>query len=133
MLLSSHEVIIGMKRIFYYTDVLPFLSKEQAAIDKLIRNLDLFNHYADEITLVWHPWSKTVEYLQLNNSPVINDYLNLIEEYRRNGWGILDESVTLNDTRDVMLSCNAYYGDMCDLIYDAQDAGIPVMIQNTDI
>lgn len=122
-----------MKRFFYYTDILPFLSKEHAAIDKLERNLSLFKNHSNEITLIWHPWSQTVKYLRLNNSPVTNEYLRVVNNFKQMGWGILDETDSLAEARKTMLSCDAYYGDLSELIYDAKDAGIPVMLQNIDI
>lgn len=122
-----------MKRFFYYTDVLPFLSKGHAAIEKLTRNLSLFRQYSDEITFIWHPWSQTEKYLRLNNSPVIDDYLKLVSDFKQMNWGILDETDSLDKALTTMLSCNAYYGDLCELIYYAKDAGIPVMLQNIDV
>lgn len=122
-----------MKRIFYYTDVLPFLSKEALAIDKLKRNLEIFREHSNEITLVWHPWSETVDYLLLNDSVVTEDYQKILRTFKHEGWGILDTSESLGSAREVMLSCNAYYGDISDLVYDATDAGLPVMIQNIEV
>ncbi|MCR5233273.1 MAG: hypothetical protein K6E53_05135 [Lachnospiraceae bacterium] len=122
-----------MKKIFYYTDLLPFLSKEQAAIDKLKRNLEVFRQHADKITLIWHPYTKTAEYLRLNNSSVLSDYQDIVDNYKLTAWGVLDDIPSPDRVRDILLSCNAYYGDVSNFMYDAMDAGLPVMIQNTDI
>lgn len=122
-----------MKRIFYYTDVLPFLSKEDAAIDKLKHNLELFGQNADRITLIWHPWSKTAEYLKLNGSPVLDEYIKIADDYKLGGWGVFDDSLSPEQSKRVLLSCNAYYGDISNLMYDAMEAGLPVMIQNLNI
>ena len=57
----------------------------------------------------------------------------IVERYKKEGWGIFDETTELADAKWVMLSCNAYYGDVSGLSYDAMDLGLPVMIQNIDI
>lgn len=122
-----------MKKIFYYTDVLGFLSREDDAIDKLNRSLAIFKESSDKIELVWHPWSRTREYLELNKSSIIDEYTDIVEKYRNDNWGVLDESDSFASAKEVMLSCDAYYGDVCDLIYEAQNAKMPVMIQNIDV
>ncbi len=55
-----------MKKVFYYTDVLLFLSKPKAAIAKLKANLYIFKEESENIELIWHPWSRTEEYMKLN-------------------------------------------------------------------
>lgn len=122
-----------MKKIFYYTDVLPLLGKEKVAIDKLQRNLEIFRESKDNVRLVWHPWSKTEEYLKLNRSPVTEEYKKIVQKYREEGWGDLDEADTYQATLEVLRKCDGYYGDTSDMAYEAQNAKIPVMIQNYDI
>ena len=122
-----------MKKIFYYTDVLPFLGRGKDATDKLISNLEIFKDSADRIRLVWHPWSGTEKYMELNESSVLDEYRAIVEKYRSEAWGDLDESDTFEDARKVLLECDGYYGDVSDLVYEAQNAGIPVMLQNVDI
>ena len=122
-----------MKKVFFYTDVLGFLSREDKAIDKLNRNLTIFKEATDEIYLVWHPWSGTKKYLVINKSAIVDEYIDIVETYRNDNWGVLDESDSFTSSKEVMLSCDAYYGDICDLVYEAQNANIPVMIQSIDV
>ena len=122
-----------MKKVFYYTDVLPFLSKQNAAITKLKTNLQIFKEASGDIELIWHPWSGTEEYMKLNKCPVTDEYKRIVEEFKSAGWGKLDEAATLEETRAVALSCDAYYGDPCDIAFEAKGKGIPVMLQNIDI
>ena len=122
-----------MKKVFFYTDVLSFLSRDDAAIDKLCRSLSIFKEASDNIQLIWHPWSGTKEYLELNKSDVTDKYIDVVEKFRAENWGQLDESDSFDSAKKVLLSCDAYYGDVCDLIYEAQNAKIPVMIQNVDV
>lgn len=122
-----------MKKLFYYTDVLPFLSRGEDALDKLIHNLEIFHEAADHIRLVWHPWSETEKYMELNNYELLTKYQEIVQAYREAGWGILDETDSFSEARKVLLECNGYYGDVSDLVYEAQNGGIPVMLQNVDV
>ena len=122
-----------VKKIFYYTDVLPFLGKDNAALQKLERNLEIFKAASDDVRLVWHPFYKTEEYLELNNSWVLSSYRKIVEQYRSENWGDFDEAEGYQAAKEVLLSCDAYYGDVSNFGYEAQLAGIPVMFQNFDI
>ena len=123
-----------MKKIFYFTDLLPFLSKPDMAINKLKKNLEIFKEASQDVQLVWHPWSRTEEFMQINKCPVINEYKKIVEEYKAAGWGILDETKTMDEAKEVMLGCDAFYGDaLGDFMYYAKEKGIPVMIQNVEI
>ena len=84
-----------MKRIFYFTDVLPILAKGEVALDKLEKNLKLFREYKDKAELIWHPWSGIEEYLEINASTCIERYRRIVQEYSKEGWGILDESKSI--------------------------------------
>ncbi len=122
-----------MKRMYYFTDVLPFLTWGEAAINKLERSLAVFKESAESIQLVWHPWSGTEKYLELNKSEVKDRYVEIIKQYVDEGWGELDSSCSIQDAKEVLHSCDAYYGDVCDLIYEAQNAKMPIMIQSIDV
>ena len=121
-----------MKKVFYYTDVLPFLSKPKAAIAKLKANLDIFKESSENIELIWHPWSRTEEFMKLNKCAVTDEYKNIIEEFKAAGWGTLDETKTLEDARDVLLGCDAYYGDLGELAIEAKNKNMPLLLQNID-
>ena len=122
-----------MKKLFYFTDLLPFLSKPDKAIDKLKRNLEVFKESSQDVQLIWHPYSRTEEFMKINRCPVINEYNKIIDEFKATGWGEFDESSSIADAKEVLFGCDAYYGDTCDLVYEAKNKGIPVMIQNIEI
>ena len=122
-----------MKKIFYYTDVLPFLSKGEAAIDKLKQNMEIFREASEKIRVVWHPWSGTEEYLRMNDSPVLEEYLDLVKTFREEGFVELDESISFEEAKEVLFGCAGYYGDVSDLAYEAQKKSIPVMLQNIEV
>ena len=82
---------------------------------------------------IWHPWSKTAEYLELNRSKVTEEYNKVLRQFVDEGWGELDETGTFQEAKEVLLGCDAYYGDVSDLAYEAQLAKMPVMLQNFDV
>lgn len=113
-----------MKRIFYYTDVLPILSKKEVALEKIKYNLSVFEKHKDDVQLIWHPYSKMQEYLEKNRSSVIDAYISMVEEFKSAGWGELDTS---EDVIAVLESCDAYYGDVSDLVYYVTESHKPAM------
>lgn len=131
--ISYSAEVKTMKKLFYYTDLLPFLSKPDAAISKLKRNLEIFKEASADVELIWHPYSRTEEFMQINKCPAMKEYKKIVDDFKNAGWGKLDETSTLADAKEVMFGCDAYYGDLCDLVYEAQSKTIPVMIQNVEI
>ena len=116
-----------MKRIFYYTDVLPILSKREVALEKIKYNLSVFEEHKEDVQLVWHPYAKMQEYLEKNDSPMLDAYTTIVEEFKSAGWGIFDDS---EDAIASLQSCDAYYGDVSDLVYYATESHKPAMLIN---
>ena len=121
-----------MKKIFYYTDVLLFLARGDDAVDKLKRNLVIFKETSENIRLVWHPFSRTEEFLRMNKASVTDEYMSIVLQYKKEGWGDFDTAKGLDKTKEILFKCDAYYGDVSDLTYEAQNAKMPVMLQNID-
>jgi len=122
-----------MKKIFFYTDVLLFLSQDDKALEKLKKNLAVFKEAAEQVELVWHPWSGTEKYLVLNNSQILDKYRQVVDDYCKEGWGVLDTANDMAGAKESLLKCDAYYGDVSNLVYEAQNAGMPIMLQNIDV
>jgi hypothetical protein len=57
-------------------------------------------------------------------------YKALVDEYRKEGWGIYDDSSDMD--RAVILS-DGYYGDGSSVVQVYQQTGKPIMLQNVDI
>ena len=114
-----------MKRVFYYTDVLPLLSRQEAAISKIKKNMEFFYSHRDEVELVWHPYEQMMTYLEMNDSPVREEFLELLQEFQSAGWGVLDEN---ENPKDVLQRCDAYYGDASDLAWYACESGSPALL-----
>ncbi len=122
------------KRVFYNSDILPFLIHGKTAIDKLKRNLELFYEHREEVVLVWHIYYRMQEFLELNESPVTEEFKKIRDIYIREGWGELDETSDRGEEIfNVLKECDAYYGDTSHLISYAQEKGIPVMMQDVEV
>ncbi|MBR4982668.1 MAG: hypothetical protein IKY94_08925, partial [Lachnospiraceae bacterium] len=64
-------------------------------------------------------------------SPELWDkYCTIVETYRKQGWGIYDDSSDLN--RAILLS-DCYYGDHSSVVQLYQETRKPIMIQNVGI
>ena len=120
----------GMKSIFYYTDVCPFLAEPEKAIDKLKRNLEIFKESSGDIRLIWHPFNGIDEYMQKKAPDTYEIYKGLVDEFKNEGWGVYDER---EDGDAVMDECAAYYGDPSPYVFHAQITGKPVMIADINI
>ena len=58
------------------------------------------------------------------------EYKNLVNKYRAEGWGIYDDSPELD--RAIAIS-DAYYGDSSSVVWLYKETGKPVMIQNCEV
>ncbi len=84
----------------------------------------------DRIVLLWRPHPLTWQTIRSMNPGAAKTYQEIVDGYRKEGWGIYDDTPDLN--RSVAL-CDAYYGDWSSLITMFQEAGKPVLMQNLDI
>ncbi len=55
------------------------------------------------------------------------EYKGIVERYRKEGWGIFDDTADLN--RAVTLA-DAYYGDESSVVQLCKSISMPVMIQS---
>lgn len=119
-----------MKRLLYYTDVLPILSKKEIALNKIKRNLSIFASNADKIKVIWHPYIRTEEFMIINEFEFLNEYRQIVLDFKDKELGEFDESKDLKVLAD---TCDAYYGDYSDAVYYMQENKKPVMIESFDV
>ena len=109
---------------------MPFLSNSEKALDKIRRNFSVFEENKDNIRIIWHPYTRTEEFLKLNNCDCIDEYKKLIDYYKNNDLGDFNEDDNFESIADL---CDAYYGDFSDIISFFSKKNKPVMIQNIDL
>lgn len=118
------------KIIFYNTVVTAMLANREAMIEKICRVLEVFKENAGEVALLWRP-HPLMEATIASMAPELSErYRILVDNFRREGWGIYDDSPDLD--RAIVVS-DAYYGDLSSVVWLFKETGKPVMIQNCDV
>lgn len=118
------------KAILCVTESGGFLEYGDRALDKLERNLQTFYDYRDQVALLWYPKEENEEILRTMKPECLSRYLNLVEQYKKENWGILN-----NSENSEMLStfCDAYYGDTNEIVQLFRNQNKPVMIQSVEV
>ena len=119
-----------MKKIFYYTDVCMLLSKEDKELEKISRCLDVFDESKDCVRIVWGLYPNTKKSLSDLNPKVAKRFEALLQDFQKKGLGDIVET---DDLKDEMMKCDAYYGDINELLYYAKQNKMPIMIANIDV
>jgi len=114
------------KTVLYNTTIETLLLGKEEVLCKL---RDVFACFKgrDDVVLLWRPHPLNEATYQAMRPQLLNEYVNIVADYRRQGWGIYDDTADLH--RAIAIS-DAYYGDWSSLIALCQAAGKPVMIQN---
>ena len=118
------------KIIFYNTSIGTLLSDNEKMLEKMKSVFHIFKENQDEVALLWRPHPLIQATVSSMRPKLWEEYEKIVEQYRREGWGIYDDSADMD--RAVVLS-DAYYGDRSSVVYLYQKTGKPVMIQNADI
>ena len=84
----------------------------------------------DDVVLLWRPHPLSVTTYQRMRPNLLQAYLQIIEKYKEEGWGIYDDTPDMN--RAIAIS-DAYYGDGGSLVALYQCTGKPIMIQNINV
>ena len=106
------------------------LSQDKKMLDKISRVFDIFREYRDEVALLWRPHPLLPSTIRAMRPELWEQYRQIVEQYRREGWGIYDDSVDID--RAVVIS-DAYYGDESSVVELCKTRRIPVMIQNVNV
>lgn len=117
------------KIVFYNTSINALLVCGSAMLEKMKWVFSVFQKNQEEITLLWRPHPLIRATIESMRPDLWKEYEQMVNDYRSAGWGIYDDTADLN--RAIALS-DAYYGDYSSVIQLCQEAGIPVMIQDTE-
>lgn len=114
------------KVILYSTSVSALFSYGKQMVDKMQDVLRLFREKQDDFVLWWRPDPKVREVLRKAKPGVLQEYRDIVQEYRDAGWGIYDDSA---DRERAVSFCDAYYGDAGSTANRCRDHKKPVMFQ----
>ena len=121
----------SMKKIIMYnTSVQALLDNDEKMIDKIEDALRIFKKNKDDVTLLWRPHPLIKATISSMKPHLWGRYSKIVEQYRKEGWGIYDDSADLD--RAIILS-DAYYGDPSSVVELYKRTKKPIMIQNVDI
>lgn len=118
------------KIVLYNTSVVAFLNTEEKMIKKIADTLQVFQENKDDVALLWRPHPLTVATLESMMPELYEAYKAIVEDYKKAGWGIFDES---SDLDRALIVSDAYYGDGSSLVQLYEQLEKPIMIQNADV
>lgn len=127
------QQIIGEKKrkiILYNTHLSLFMAgNAEKAFIKLKNVFDLFKR-RDDVILLWRPHPLTLSTIQSMNPSVYDEYVSLVDDYKKSGFGIYDDTPDMD--RAIALS-DAYYGSTSSMVPIYKATGKPVLIHDINI
>lgn len=118
------------KVIFYNTSLSAFLKNSDTYFDKVEDVLQIFKENKDDIALLWRPHPLFMQTLESMRAELKERYIQIVQKYKMEQWGIYDKSVELD--RAIAVS-DAYYGDASSVVQLCQEVGMPILIQSSDV
>ena len=116
--------------VLYITTVSVMYENKTIAIDKIRRVMETIRQNGENPVLLWRPERIPENLYNVFGDKFIGEYRELISEYKRENWGLIDEA----DSPDAALSvASAIYGDPNAEVMKAIELGKPVMIQDVTI
>ncbi len=115
------------KVVFYNTSLTALLNESDRYLGKMQDVFQTFRSFQNEVTLLWRPHPLIQATISSMRPKLWEGYQKLMRQYRKEGWGIYDDSAELD--RAIALS-DAYYGDTSSVVQLCRAKGMPVMIQS---
>lgn len=101
------QVLHGKKVFFYNTHLQDIINNGEMFISKLQYVISVFEKHK-EAALLWRPHPLSVETIKSMNPSILEEYLNIVDEFKRNGNGVYDDTPDLD--RTIAIS-DAYIGE----------------------
>ncbi|MDE6386781.1 MAG: CDP-glycerol glycerophosphotransferase family protein [Lachnospiraceae bacterium] len=118
------------KIILYNTSVNAFFQYNEKMITKIKSVFVKFKEAQENAVLLWRPHPLISGTLRTLRPQLLAEYEQLVEEYRKEGYGIYDDTADVD--RAIVLS-DAYFGDYSSLVQLYQATGKPVMIEDVEV
>ena len=121
----------GEKKVIFFNTHLSGLMKGKSEL--FLKKVEwVFRLFAkrDDVVLLWRPHPLSLDTAKAMNPEVVEPYLKLVEEYKRQGFGIYD------DTKDLHRAVNladAYYGNGSSVTELFRLQNKPVMIMCDEV
>ena len=121
------SLIDGKKVVLLNTTIGSMLTGDEIYLKKLRHVLDVFSK-RDDVVLWWRPHPLSEATYSSMRRLLLNEYEQIVADYRRAGWGIYDDTVELHSA---MAWTDAYYGDGSSLVALYKATGKPVLMKNS--
>ncbi len=121
----------GEKKVVFFNTHLSGLMKGKS--ERFLKKVEwVFRFFAkrDDVVLLWRPHPLSLDTAKAMNPEAVEPYLKLVEEYKRQGFGIYD------DTKDLHRAVNladAYYGSGSSVTELFRQQNKPVMIMSDEV
>ncbi|WP_199731768.1 WD40 repeat domain-containing protein [Cohnella endophytica] len=114
------------KVVLYNTSIASLLEGNEKVLVKL-RDVFAAFRKRNDVVLLWRPHPLNQSTYQSMRPQLLAEYDRIVEEYKRNQFGIYDDTADLH--RAIALS-DAYYGDMGSVVALYACTGKPIMLQH---
>lgn len=118
------------KIIFYNTSVTALLRHGEKMLDKIEDVFRVFRENQGDVVLLWRPHPLFRTTIASMRPELEERYQRIVEEYRKEGWGIYDDTA---DVERAIAVSDGYYGDQSSVVQMYKQTGKPIMMQNVDI
>ena len=114
---EGHNVVKGNGKIkiLFYTSISGLMQNSEIAAGKIKNVLDVFKQYSDKIEVIWCVQSLVDTVME--------------DKYRIEEIG----HICSDRDKDILNSCDAYYGDISSVVQEYRNADKPVMIMNYEV
>lgn len=118
------------KVILYNISISALLQEKEEMLEKIKYVLNTFKQEQEKVAVLWRPHPLIETTIKTMLPTLWEEYNTIVTNYRKEGWGIYDDSSDLN--RAIAVS-DCYYGDPSSVVQLYQQTGKPVMIQSVDV
>lgn len=117
------------KVILLANNPLVYCEQKEYALNYLEDTLDYFHNMKATFALWWRPYPNLKQILNTIDNELGDRYERILCEYKEQDWGICDETTK---TDRVVENCDAYYGEMNNILQPFQNAGKPIMLSRME-
>jgi hypothetical protein len=115
------------KIVFYNLTIQEVLDSSDYVVQKITDVMEFFRERADEAALIWRPHPLLLDSLGSLRADLLPEYTNLVEQFRKENWGIYDEGT---DPNMGMAVCDLYYGGWSSMLTTYRATGKPFLVQH---
>jgi hypothetical protein len=122
------RLIAGRKVVFYNSTIGAVLAGNEQYLANLRASFDVFRR-SDDVALWWRPHPLNDATYRSMRPHLLEEYRHIIDDYRREGWGIYDDT---SDLHRALAWSDACCGDMSSIVALFYATGKPVLINTLD-